>query len=153
MNLRKAEFIATELMRQHGLWDLRWSFKFDRSLTRLGLCSHRLKVISLGRHATLVNSEEQVQLTILHEIAHALVGGQHGHDEVWRAKAIELGHSGERCGNITVKAPGKASILCKHCMSTWNIYRITKNYLYNLNQMWHRSCGRISQGQLVLERV
>jgi hypothetical protein len=35
--------------------------------------------------------------TILHEIAHALVGARHGHDRVWRATALRIGCSGTRC--------------------------------------------------------
>src|SRR5690606_4367091 len=31
-----------------------------------------------------------------HEIAHALVGSRHGHDDVWRAKALAIGCSGSR---------------------------------------------------------
>lgn len=153
MYLHKAEEMANHLMYLYDLPENGWSFKFDRSLTRLGLCSHRTKTISLGKHATLVNNYDTVRNTILHEIAHALVGSQHGHDGVWRAKAIELGCTGERLGNIAVKAKGKAYIWCKHCMNKWNIYRLSKRYMYNLNKMWHKPCGRISQGQLVLEWV
>lgn len=32
--------------------------------------------------------------TVAHEVAHALVGPAHGHDAVWRRKAVELGGSG-----------------------------------------------------------
>jgi hypothetical protein len=150
MDLRKAAGMTREFMNLHGLRD--WNFKFDRSLTRLGRCLHSRKLISLGKHATLVNDEATVKNTILHEVAHSLVGPEHGHDEVWRAKAKEIGCTGDRVGHIAVKAPGKASILCKHCMYKWSIYRVTKRYLYDLNQMWHVSCGRISQGKLVLEK-
>lgn len=115
MNLHKAEFMATELMREHGLFDLRWSFKFDRSLTRLGYCQHRIKTISLSRHATLVNDEATVRNTCLHEIAHSLVGPQHGHDAVWRAKAKEIGCTGDRLGHIAVKAPYQYFLSCNDC--------------------------------------
>jgi hypothetical protein len=152
MDLNKAAMMARDAMNFHGLHD--WHFKFDRSLTRLGYCQHRIKTISLGRHATEVNDEEKVRLTVIHEIAHALVGGQHGHDEVWRTKAIELGHSGERCGTIVIKATPKAVVMCRSCLYTWNLYRVSKMYLYNLNRMWCKTCGKEkSQGQLVLERV
>ena len=34
---------------------------------------------------------DEVRDTILHEIAHALVGPGHGHDAVWKAKCVEVG--------------------------------------------------------------
>ena len=154
MNLQRAQMMAEDLMK-HYLSPLQgWGFKFDRSLNRLGQCDHGNFTISLGRHATEVNSEEQVLMTIVHEIAHALVGGHHGHDGVWRAKAIELGHSGKRCGIIAVKAAPKAVVLCHGCNSTWNLYRVTKRYLTNINSMWCKTCGREkSLGRLAFEKV
>jgi predicted SprT family Zn-dependent metalloprotease len=152
MNLKLAEVIAQDLMRFYNLKD--WSFSFDRSLTRLGLCSHSKKTISLGTHATTVNTEEQVINTVLHEIAHALVGSAHGHDATWRAKAIELGHSGARCGTIAVKAPSKHAIICHSCNTTWNLYRLTKRYQTQISYMWCKNCGRErSEGKLSLQTV
>ena len=78
----------------------------------------------------------------------------HGHDDVWRAKAIELGHDGKRCGNIAVKATPKAVVLCHSCNGTWNLYRVSKRYIYNINQMWCSKCGREkSMGRLAFEKV
>jgi len=152
MDLRKAQVMALDLMRYHRL--VGWTFRFDRSLTRLGYTQHGPKIFSLGEYATSVNSEEQVLVTMLHEIAHILVGPHHGHDEVWRAKAIELGHSGKRCGTIAVKATPKAVVLCKSCMSTWNLYRVTRRYTNNISQMWCKTCGREkSFGRLAFEKV
>ena len=152
MNLQRAQMMALDLMKHHRLAG--WTFRFDRSLTRLGLTQHGSKVFSLGKYATEVNSEEQVLMTIVHEIAHILVGPHHGHNEVWRAKAIELGHSGKRCGNIAVKATPKAIVLCHSCNGTWNLYRVSKRYIYNINQMWCSKCGREkSIGRLAFEKV
>lgn len=154
MNLQRAQMIASDLMKYYLSPLQGWGFRFDHSLTRLGLCDHRNFRISLGRHATEVNSEEQVLMTIVHEIAHALVGSLHGHDDVWKAKAIELGHSGERCGKIAVKAPAKYSVTCHSCRSTWNLYRLTKRYKERINVMWCQSCGKQrSQGKLFLEKT
>jgi predicted SprT family Zn-dependent metalloprotease len=152
MDFNKAAVMARDLMDFHGL--INWHFKFDRSLTRLGCCHHMIKTISLGRHATLVNDEATVKNTILHEISHSLVGSQHGHDEVWRAKAKEIGCTGDRLGTIAIKAQPKAMIFCNSCSRVTNLYRVTKRYLYRLNDMWCVPCGREkSKGQLVLERV
>lgn len=82
--------LASELLRQHGLGD--WSFSFDRARTRAGLCNYRAKQISLSRHYVLLSSMEDARQVLLHEIAHALVGKQHGHGPVWRAKASSLGY-------------------------------------------------------------
>jgi SWI/SNF-related matrix-associated actin-dependent regulator 1 of chromatin subfamily A len=48
----------------------------------------------------MLNSTEEQQFkdTILHEIAHAIVGPHHGHDEVWRGKAVEIGCTGNVTG-------------------------------------------------------
>ena len=43
--------------------------------------------------------------TLLHEIAHALVGKAHGHDQVWQAKAVALGCSGRRCHDVQFTPP------------------------------------------------
>ena len=60
--------------------------------------------IGLSAPLTAVHPDEEVRDTILHEIAHALVGPRHGHDEVWRAMALRIGCSGERC--VSDDAPG-----------------------------------------------
>ncbi len=60
-----------------------------------------------ARRSPTLHSEDEVLDTILHEIAHALVGPQHGHDAVWRAKAREIGCSGERCvSSDSARVPG-----------------------------------------------
>ena len=44
--------------------------------------------------------------TILHEIAHAIAGPQHGHDAYWRRIAAALGCSAKRCTAETHTATG-----------------------------------------------
>ena len=126
MNLPQAENLACSLIAEHGLFGQGWSFRFDRSLTRLGLCSHRKRTISLGQHATLANDEIAVRNTILHEIAHALVGPNEGHGPIWKAKCLEIGGDGKRLGNISVKAPHKYQMYCLDCSYTWKYYRKPK---------------------------
>ena len=45
------------------------------------------------------STEENVKNTLLHEIAHALAGHEHNHDEVWKATARSIGCDGCRCGH------------------------------------------------------
>lgn len=96
MNLNDAQSLAYQLMRQHGLWPA-WSFEFDNSVRRFGVCSHHRKLIGLSKPLTLLNDVSEVRDTILHEIAHALVNGKHGHDNVWKAKCREIGARPVRC--------------------------------------------------------
>lgn len=97
MELIKAKTLAINLMEEHGLIEKGWYFEFDHAKRRFGRCSHGRKLISLSRTLVELNGIERVKNTILHELAHALVGPRNGHNEIWRAKALEIGCDGERC--------------------------------------------------------
>jgi predicted SprT family Zn-dependent metalloprotease len=92
-----AKHLANHLLNVHGLTQKGWKFNFDSAKKRFGVCCHGPKTIGLSLPLTKLNTEEQVKDTILHEIAHALVGPQHGHDNVWKRKCIEIGAKPERC--------------------------------------------------------
>lgn len=115
MNLNEAMRLANELMLKHGLVD--WRFKFDKARRRFGCCKYRYKTITLSAPITELNGESEVRDTILHEIAHALVGGGHGHDRVWKRKAVEIGCTGERCYNPEeISTPeSKYIAICPSC--------------------------------------
>lgn len=116
MDIIKANEIGLKLMDKHGLLSLGWKFKMDKANRRFGVCKHRSKTISISTNLTLLNSEEQVTDTILHEIAHALVGPKHGHDYVWKAKAEEIGCKPERCySNDVVRPKGNYTADCPSC--------------------------------------
>ena len=95
MDLRAALVLARALAAEHGLHD--WSVTLDRAKARAGACRFAHRQISLSAPLTRLHTDAEVRDTILHEIAHALVGPRHGHDEVWRATAVRIGCSGERC--------------------------------------------------------
>jgi predicted SprT family Zn-dependent metalloprotease len=94
MNLYRAQILARQLMIRHGLEE--WSFRFDHARRRFGSCRCATRLITLSRPLTLLNTEEQVRDTILHEIAHALTPGE-GHGPRWRAKCREIGAKPARC--------------------------------------------------------
>lgn len=93
--------MALDLMKQHGLVKEGWVFRMGRGTRCFGKCrikpAQGLKEISISKHLSAVNTPERVKRTILHEIAHALVGIRHGHDYVWKRKCIEIGGDGQRC--------------------------------------------------------
>jgi len=70
-----------------------WHIRLTTDATKpfLGLCSHKDKCIILNAHHIDIHPEPDIIDTIRHELAHALVGPFHGHNEVWKAKAKEVG--------------------------------------------------------------
>lgn len=125
MELQKAKAKATELIEQHCP---DFTFKFDNAKVRFGCCNYRTKTISLSKHLVAMNDEAKVTDTILHEIAHAIVGKKHNHDFVWRAKAIEIGCDGNRCydGNKVSRPKGKFTYECPECNKEHNYHRRLK---------------------------
>src|SRR5436305_12159247 len=87
--LRRARELARALMDAHGLAD--WEFRFNRRKRGAGLCLHHRGTIELSLYFVRLNGPDKVRETLLHEIAHALVGPGHGHGPVWPAKAAGLG--------------------------------------------------------------
>ena len=97
--LGKAIDLATELMDAHGL--VGWRIKLDHARRRAGQCDFTSKTISLSRLYVRHADIDHIRDTILHEIAHALVGQRHGHDAVWRQKAREIGCTATRCHSLS----------------------------------------------------
>jgi predicted SprT family Zn-dependent metalloprotease len=79
--------------------------------------------ITLSAPLTKSNSELHVRNNILHEIAHALAGPGHHHDQAWKTIAKSTACNGERGYGHDVKTPlGRYTIFCPACG-----YRSTAN--------------------------
>ena len=126
-------------MAKHGLIQSNWRFEFDNARRRFGVCKYSTKIIGLSQHLVALNDEAQVKDTILHEIAHALVGPKHGHDWVWRRKAIEIGCNGERCYKSAEVATPQSKYIAE-CVGCKKIYKAHKKRKIN------RSCKNCSGG-------
>jgi predicted SprT family Zn-dependent metalloprotease len=122
--------LAARLMAEHNL--TAWEFGFNRNVRRAGVCRYPGRRtagrIELSRHFVERNSVEEVRDTILHEIAHALVGPQHGHDAVWKAKCKEIGAKPERCYDERVEMPkGRWRATCPCCQKEFDRHRRPKS--------------------------
>ena len=115
VRIEAANRLAHELIREHGL--KKWSFNFDHSTRRAGSCRYHDKTITMAFELARDGSDEDIRDTILHEIAHALVGPKHNHDRVWKAKARAIGGSGERTHQLSFAQP-RWNVTCES--RCWN---------------------------------
>lgn len=129
--LRHIQETADSLLRAHGLQ--RWSFQFDHGTRRAGCCYFRERLICISINLALQAEDADIEETLLHEIAHALVGRRHSHDAVWQAKAREIGCSGERCHHLQF-APPRYSVTCENRCWTHTAERRTARLIC-------RTCG------------
>lgn len=114
------------LMLRHGLHE--WQFVIDNAQSRAGACNYDKKTLTFSKYL-LLNveiTEEQVSNIVLHEIAHALVGPDHLHDDVWRNKALSIGCDGMKFHQLLLY-PARGFITCSCKQSFKYIYRMTKS--------------------------
>lgn len=111
-NLIETRNIADALLREHGL--TAWSFQYDNAKKRGGQCNHTFRRITMSKHLVPMWSDAEVKATLMHEIAHALVGPGHGHGRVWAAKMRELGQKPERCHDNAVAEPPFVAMCATH---------------------------------------
>ncbi len=103
MTLTEIEILGNDLIHQHEINNkiqTGWKFAFDLAPTRAGICRYDEKQITLSVTYCQKATKEEIVNTILHEIAHAIVGPKHGHDAVWKATARDIGCNAERCHRV-----------------------------------------------------
>jgi predicted SprT family Zn-dependent metalloprotease len=132
---------AYRMLASFGLGD--WHFAYNRRKQSMGFCRYGMKTIELSGFLVARNGAEEIHDTILHEIAHALVGPGHGHDAVWKRKCLEIGARPVRCGQADMPA-GSWQAECAACARRFHRYRKPKQ----ARGWFCRSCGR-ERGALV----
>ncbi len=95
VELSEIEAMAEALIDVHlGDQPHRWHFRWDHARRRAGACHHDKLRISLSVHLARLGTLEDAEQTMLHEIAHALCGKEHGHSQKWLDTARALGYTG-----------------------------------------------------------
>lgn len=134
LQFREVRQLALELLARHGLFD--WSFTFNWRKRTMGLCLYHVRRIELSVHFVERNGRTEIVDTILHEIAHALVGPEHGHGATWKQKCIEIGARPERCGNVPMPE-GRWQAGCNNCGQQFQRHRRPKH-----SKRWYcMKCG------------
>jgi len=125
---------ALDLMAQHGVsgaYHFRWMTKKRTKGQCVPPIDGRPGLIQLSRDYVALNDIDMVRNTILHEIAHAMVGCQHAHNNVWRRQFIAIGGDGSRTVSPNVKDSTKTYVLnCPkgHALGTKKGYRMPTAY-------------------------
>ena len=127
--------LALELLATHGLHG--WSFAFNRSKLNMGLCRYGPRVIELSTHFVGRNPAEAVRDTLLHEIAHALVGPGHGHGRAWREMCLRVEARPERLSFEADMPAGRWQARCGGCGMLHHKHRRPKHPV----GWWCRHCG------------
>jgi predicted SprT family Zn-dependent metalloprotease len=128
-DLRTASTTATALLKEHGLYQKGWRFAWNSNKTRNGVCKYGTKRIEASKVLSGIRTDEQVRQTLLHEVAHALVGPAHAHDRVWLAKARSIGYKGSARTNEAATREALATVsryvgLCDRCDLRWPRHKI-----------------------------
>jgi predicted SprT family Zn-dependent metalloprotease len=132
--LAAVERVATRALADFGLSG--WSVGFNRRKRALGMCFYGRQAVELSVHLVERNGVDEVLDTLLHEIAHALVGPGHGHDAIWQRRCAEIGARPTRCGHADMPE-GRWQARCPLCGTAFHRHRRPKR-----RQGWFcRSCG------------
>ncbi len=89
MNITRAKNMAKRLMTDHSLTG--WCFFFGSEGQEGAMTWHDHKVIEFSKIYFKRNNTRWCKDTILHEIAHALVGYHCGHRSVWQSVCLQIG--------------------------------------------------------------
>ena len=111
-----------------------WKVTFDYAKRRAGACIYSKKELSFSIYFLRNSSSFDLNDTLLHEISHALVGPNQGHNHIWKQKALSIGCTGKVYHSLNFTNPGwikycsnlcweqtcyrrKQNLICKICKS------------------------------------
>ena len=77
-------------LRRFGLWEQNWRTNFTKNTEYIAACYHDSKRIVISIPALNARSEAELKKTILHEIAHAIVGYDAAHGPEWKLSLIHI---------------------------------------------------------------
>jgi predicted SprT family Zn-dependent metalloprotease len=136
MKAEKAERMAVQLMKRHGLTDKGWAFRFNFRIGSVGRATNDngKKFIELSLPIVEVNQEEIINDVLLHEIGHAKRGIGHKHDSKWRSITKSIGGSGIEFWDVSSSCAAKSIVMpkgigqwvCDNCSWSSEIYRRPK---------------------------
>lgn len=107
MNRSEIIELARPLMDKYNLGE--WKIGFISHPKKAGECDYRTKTLRFSIPVAAARSAEDTRMTVLHEIAHALVGAGHKHDAMWAYTCRSIGGTGEAYWDSTPEVRQKVA--------------------------------------------
>lgn len=132
-----------------------WTFRVNnRPKTRFGCCRYRDRVIEVSGFHWYHGKTEDINKTILHEVAHLLalhLYSHSGHGRIWKHIMRKLGVSPQRCGSYSSQeaaaARPKYEYKCADCGTVAPAYKRWRR------QKYHATCQfRANGGNMILAK-
>lgn len=122
-----ALLLGAQLLIDHGLGD--WKVGAHNKRRVLADCNNRAKTIRYSKNFLTIATREDFIGVTLHEIAHALVGPGHGHDNVFKRKVLEISPNADYSGANVAKpvSTHKYDLVCPEC-GTKSRSNVNKRY-------------------------
>lgn len=152
MTLKDYENMAWDLLEEHGLTDLGWSFSWNRTKRILGRCKYNTCEIQLSMIITPLRDPEAVIRTIYHELAHALTPGAH-HGVAWQRKFAEFGYEPTRCSQDEFERPYTWVMKFGDEVVRGWYRRPNKSTFERLSDTWLKGRKDETYGKLTIEQV
>jgi predicted SprT family Zn-dependent metalloprotease len=125
-----------------------WTFKFSKSKRFLGRCYYFKKTIEITIWHVFGSRESQINDTIRHEIAHALVGPfVKSHGIEWKWAAAKLGAFPRACSYTQIDVEYKYEAKCPNCGKVFKRHRKLRKNKWS----YHKQCGP-QLGLLIFKR-
>ena len=154
--LKQIRQYAYDKMLEWGLLKEGWKFVWDtKARRRYGQCRYNKREIGITKQLAAINSFEETQDTVLHEIAHALAGVGHGHDSHWKHWCIQVGAEPTRCyrsedqGGTVKTLEGKYKLINKDTGEVYSQYH-RKPKIKDWSTRWMRGRKAETYGKLKL---
>ena len=159
IKLHKIKEFALEEMDKWGLTEQGWSFVWDiKAVRRYGQCRYSKKEIGVTKKLANINTIEESKDVVLHEVAHAMTGRGHGHDNVWKRWCRKVGATPERCYRSEINGGTVKTLKGKYVLVNKNTGEIYKTYYRKPKKMdwsgrWISGKKSKTYGQLAVRMI
>ncbi len=126
--MQQVEDHAVKLLERHlntGAAATWWRFRFETATGRAGICRYTTRTIALSVSYVLRAPWDDIRDTLLHEVAHAIVGPGHAHDAVWQTAARRIRCTANRCSTVAHSRKRWVGE-CPTCRDRWFRQRLTE---------------------------